>query len=396
MVSQIQGNSVNNVSFASNALRYLQNEPLSGETSLFDDVKSSAKFGTIFAALFQIPTFVKSAKMAKKTGKGFKNAFVDVTAAKTAKEAASAVKEPGKIAKALKLDKLGASLSKNVVNTGVGKALKLPKLAKFFKGAGLGSMIAFNAVFQLMEIIPAFKNNGVEAGVKQVGKSAVSATVDGVAYSVGLKLGSMAGAKIGAAIGTSIAPAIGTVIGAIGGMVLGGIASTIGAKICSKIFGKNQSEINAQNQHQEQAQQIAQDKEAMGQLQELVAQKIVTEQEQGKVSDATVQMANQLQDTLTSSQGQSAQAATSQNPVSQTTASQNPQTEEKLPEGTYRIKDLPRLSNGQIDPSIFKMAAPPVENPFAQMAQTQSNPFAQTKQQQQTFVNTSMPKAIYS
>jgi hypothetical protein len=107
-------------------------------------------------------------------------------------------------------------------------------------------------------------------------------------------------------------------------------------------------------------------------------------------------MANQLQDTLTSSQGQNAQTTASQNPVSQTTASQNPQTEEKLPEGTYRIKDLPRLSNGQIDPSIFKMAAPPVENPFAQMAQTQSNPFAQTKQQQQTFVNTNMPKAIYS
>lgn len=395
MVSQIQGNSVNSVSFASNALRYLQDQPLSGETSVFDDIKSSAKTGLIFASLFQIPTFWKSAKTARKTGNGFKNAFMEVTAAKTAKEAAGAVKQPGRIAKALKLDKAGACLTKNVVNTGVGKALKLPQLAKFFKGAGLGSMIVFNSFFQLMEIVPAFKNNGFGAGIKQVGKSAVNAAVDGVAYSVGMKLGSMAGAKIGAAIGTSIAPAIGTVIGAIGGMVIGGICSTIGTKICSKIFGKNQSEINAQNQHQEQAQQIAQDQEAMGQLQNLVAQKIVKEQEQGKINADTVAMASQLQDTLASTNVQNAQNPVLQNTASQGAVSQDAQAQEQLPQGVYKIKDLPRLANGQIDPSIYQMSMQPVQNPFAQMAQAQ-NPFAQAQKTQTAFVNTNMPKAVYS
>ncbi len=387
MVSQIQGNSVNSVSFASNALRYLQDQPLSGETSLFDDIKSSAKTGLIFASLFQIPTFWKSAKTAKKAGNGFKNAFMEVTAAKTAKEAAGAIKEPGRIAKALKLDKLGASLTKNVVNTGVGKALKLPQITKFFKGAGLGSMIVFNSVFQLMEIIPAFKNNGFGAGIKQVGKSAVNAAVDGVAYSVGMKLGSLAG--------SAIAPGIGTVIGAIGGMVLGGICSTIATKICSKIFGKNQSEINAQNQHQEQAQQIAQDQEAMGQLQTLVAQKIVKEQEQGKINADTVSMASQLQDTLGSANAQNTQNSALQNAASQSAVSQDAQAQEQLPQGVYKIKDLPRLANGQIDPSIYQMPVQAVQNPFAQMVQAQ-NPFAQTQKTQTAFVNTNMPKAVYS
>ncbi len=395
MVSQIQGYSVNNVSFASNALRYLQDQPLNGETSLFNDIKSSAKTGLIFASVFQIPTFWKSAKTARKTGKGFKDAFVNVTAAKTAKEAVGAIKQPGRIARALKLDKAGAFLTKNVVETSVGKAIKLPKVAKFFKGAGLGSMMVFNSVFQLMEIIPAFKNNGFEAGIKQVGKSAVNAAVDGVAYSVGMKLGSIAGAKMGAAIGTSIAPAVGTVIGAIGGMVLGGICSTIGAKICSKIFGKNQSEINAQNQHQEQAQQISQDKEAMGELQTLVAQKIMQEQEQGKVNDATVQMAAQLQETLTPDQTQSAPGAASQNAVSQNAVSQTPQAQEQLPQGVYKLKDLPRLANGQIDPSIYQMSMPQIQNPFAQMAQVQ-NPFTQTQKTQAPFINANMTQSIYS
>lgn len=250
-----------NVTFAGQALKYMQDGTLK-EKSLFQEVKSSAVGSLPFALAFStVPTLWGARKIVKKEGKTFKEALKIKTDAKLASES---VREYGKVAKFFKLDKLANWYSKT--------KFAGTKVGGLFKGAS--SMFLFTGLFELMEVIPAFKNGGIGAGLKQTAKSAGNVVVDGLMYTAGLKLGTAAGAAIGGPVGA--------LIGGAAGMVLGGTLNTLGRGLLDKVLGKNYSVKKQEQDMQAQAQAIAQDSAALAQVKDAVQAQIVAKAQSGK------------------------------------------------------------------------------------------------------------------
>ena len=178
---------------------------------------------------------------------------------------------------------------------------KLGNFAKVAKKSGAIFDLVIEGGMQLFgEIIPAFKNGGIDSGIKQIGKSGLQ-----VAGSVGgWALGASLGTKAGAAIGTAICPGIGTaagaVIGAVGGIVGGLLGSSLFSGIAKKITGKSENEIIQEEQLEQQANMLANDSNTVAQLQSAVAQQVQYDIQSGNVTEDTEKMAEYLQNIQTS------------------------------------------------------------------------------------------------
>ena len=178
---------------------------------------------------------------------------------------------------------------------------KLGGFAKVAKKGGAVFDLAIEGTTQLFgEIIPAFKNGGIDSGVKQIGKSGLQ-----VAGSVGgWALGASLGTKAGAAIGTAICPGIGTAagaaIGAVGGIIGGLLGSSLFSGIAKKITGKSENEIIQEEQLEQQANMLANDTNTVAQLQNAVAQQVQYDIQSGNVTEDTEKMAEYLQNVQTS------------------------------------------------------------------------------------------------
>ena len=159
---------------------------------------------------------------------------------------------------------------------------KADDVLKVAKKGGMLFDLAIEGTMQIFgEIIPAFKNGGVDSGVKQIGKSGVQVAASVGGWAAGAKAGAAAGAAIG-----SIFPGAGTAIGgAIGGIVGGLLGSSLFTGIAKKITGKSEKEIIQEEQAQEQAQLIANDSASVQELQNAVMQEIQLDMQDGELSE---------------------------------------------------------------------------------------------------------------
>lgn len=183
----------------------------------------------------------------------------------------------------------GSSAYKAIEATEKGSKF-LSKAGNFLKVAKKGGMIfdlAIEGTMQIFtEIIPAFKNGGIESGVKQIGKSGVQVAASVGGWAAGAKAGAAAGAAIG-----SIFPGAGTVIGgAIGGIVGGLLGSSLLSGIAKKITGKSENEKIQEEQTQQQAALIANDSASVQQLQNAVIQEIQYDMQDGELSEDSQKM----------------------------------------------------------------------------------------------------------
>lgn len=127
------------------------------------------------------------------------------------------------------------------------KWLGSTKVGAFLKRGGAPLMAALEGGIELFtEVIPAFKNKGLFAGLKQIGKSTCKVIASITGFAVGEAAGSAIGATIGGALG-SLIPFIGTGIGAsiggfLGGTLTGLICSQTTTHITKKIIGKSEME----------------------------------------------------------------------------------------------------------------------------------------------------------
>lgn len=168
-----------------------------------------------------------------KTPKTYNAEYVTKNAENAGKAAASAAQTAGNVAK----------------STGITNFLK-----SAFKAHGAGGMAIFSSLFELFEVIPAFKS-GTSQGIKQLGKSAVTVAADTAGFCVGSAVAGIAGAKIGAAIGTAVCPVLGTAIGGLIGLAGGMIGSWGARKLAKSVVGKSENEIAKEKETQQQAQQ---------------------------------------------------------------------------------------------------------------------------------------------
>lgn len=162
------------------------------------------------------------------------------------------------------------------------------KVGKLAKGTGAVGMMAIEGVLGLVtEVIPAFAQGGLDSGIKQIGKTGLKTVATGAGW-IG---GTTAATALGAAIG-SIFPGVGTVIGgAIGTFIGGMLGSTVASGIADKIVGKSEVEILQDEQFEEAAAQVAQDNNAMNELNQLVAAQVQAEITNGTADEDTEKMA---------------------------------------------------------------------------------------------------------
>lgn len=162
------------------------------------------------------------------------------------------------------------------------------KVGKLAKGTGAVGMMAIEGVIGLVtEVIPAFAQGGLDSGIKQIGKTGLKTVATGAGW-VG---GTAAATALGAAIG-SIFPGVGTVIGgAIGTFIGGMLGSTVASGIADKIVGKSEVEILQDEQFEEAAAQVAQDNNAMNELNQLVTAQVQAEITNGTADEDTEKMA---------------------------------------------------------------------------------------------------------
>ena len=162
------------------------------------------------------------------------------------------------------------------------------KVGKLAKGTGAVGMMAIEGVLGLVtEVIPAFAQGGLDSGIKQIGKTGLKTVATGAGW-IG---GTTAATALGAAIG-SIFPGVGTVIGgAIGTFIGGMLGSTVASGIADKIVGKSEVEILQDEQFEEAAAQVAQDNNAMNELNQLVTAQVQAEITNGTADEDTEKMA---------------------------------------------------------------------------------------------------------
>ena len=305
MVSNVSmGNGVNynNVEFAKNAIKYIQGQQIEKESTGKEIAKSlptSAAFASVFTVAPAVKSLVKNRKVANGIAENLNIAAGTVKASdvellekiskaaieKTEKKASKGL---GKLLSRFSnktVEEKAIKAGENAVKKATSKAAALTEkqtvktLAKGVAGEAKGFFV-FNMLFQLGEVIPAFKQGGVKEGVKQLGKSVLNAGGDAIGYAAGMKLGALAGSKIGAIAG-SVGGPIGVIAGGALGMVLGGVASTLIGKGISKIFGKNYNEKQAEIQEQAQAEEIAKNPEAMNELKTIVEAKVAQDIQSG-------------------------------------------------------------------------------------------------------------------
>lgn len=234
------------------------------------------------------------------------------------------------------------------------------KVGKLAKGTGAVGMMAIEGVLGLVtEVIPAFAQGGFDSGMKQLGKTAVKTVATGAGW-VG---GTAAATAIGAAIG-SIFPGVGTVIGgAIGTFIGGMLGSTVANGIASKIVGKSEVEILQDEQFEEAATQVAQDNNAMNELNQLVTAQVQTEIANGTADEDTEKMAALL------NSGAFNTTSSATNPY--VTTDVEPQTTQTTTQGTntsasnsnYWAQMAEKAANG--DTSIYNISDEKLESVFS-------------------------------
>lgn len=234
------------------------------------------------------------------------------------------------------------------------------KVGKLAKGTGAVGMMAIEGVLGLVtEVIPAFAQGGFDSGMKQLGKTAVKTVATGAGW-VG---GTAAATAIGAAIG-SIFPGVGTVIGgAIGTFIGGMLGSTVANGIASKIVGKSEVEILQDEQFEEAAAQVAQDNNAMNELNQLVTAQVQTEIANGTADEDTEKMAALL------NSGAFNTTSSATNPY--VTTDVEPQTTQTTTQGTntsatnsnYWAQMAEKAANG--DTSIYNISDEKLESVFS-------------------------------
>ena len=234
------------------------------------------------------------------------------------------------------------------------------KVGKLAKGTGAVGMMAIEGVLGLVtEVIPAFAQGGFDSGMKQLGKTAVKTVATGAGW-VG---GTAAATAIGAAIG-SIFPGVGTVIGgAIGTFIGGMLGSTVANGIASKIVGKSEVEILQDEQFEEAAAQVAQDSNAMNELNQLVTAQVQTEIANGTADEDTEKMAALL------NSGAFNTTSSATNPY--VTTDVEPQTTQTTTQGTntsatnsnYWAQMAEKAANG--DTSIYNISDEKLESVFS-------------------------------
>lgn len=234
------------------------------------------------------------------------------------------------------------------------------KVGKLAKGTGAVGMMAIEGVLGLVtEVIPAFAQGGFDSGMKQLGKTAVKTVATGAGW-VG---GTAAATAIGAAIG-SIFPGVGTVIGgAIGTFIGGMLGSTVANGIASKIVGKSEVEILQDEQFEEAATQVAQDNNAMNELNRLVTAQVQTEIANGTADEDTEKMAALL------NSGAFNTTSSATNPY--VTTDVEPQTTQTTTQGTntsatnsnYWAQMAEKAANG--DTSIYNISDEKLESVFS-------------------------------
>lgn len=187
----------------------------------------------------------------------------------------------------------GSKLATTIKSTEKGAKIlsKADNVLKVAKKGGMLFDLAIESVTQVFtEIIPAFKNGGVDSGIKQIGKSGVQVAASVGGWAAGAKAGAAAGAAIG-----SIFPGAGTAIGgAIGGIVGGLLGSSLFTGIAKKITGKSENEKIQEEQAQEQAQLIANDSSSMQQLESAVMEEIQLDMQDGELSEDSQKMLQYL------------------------------------------------------------------------------------------------------
>lgn len=165
---------------------------------------------------------------------------------------------------------LGITKAGNAINSFAVKSPTFGKCLNTFKAQGGTAMLVLEGATEAVtNVYPTFKQLGVKAGFKQLGKS----TVKTVASVGGWVAGAALGTKIGAAIG-SIIPGAGTAVGAAVGAVIGSVCSLIGGSLGSKLaktgaeklVGKDELVLAQERQTQQLAQQAQVDGNVLNQV----------------------------------------------------------------------------------------------------------------------------------
>ncbi len=226
---------------------------------------------------------------------------------------------------------------KAIEGTKVGSTL-LSKLGAFGKVAKKGGAVfdlAIESTMQIFtEIIPAFKNGGVDSGVKQIGKSALQVAGSVGGWALGASLGTKAGMAIGTAICPGVGTAVGGVIGAVGGIIGGLVGSSLLSGAAKKITGKSENEILQEEQMQQEAQMYANDPAALAQLEQAVAQEIQIDMQDGELSEDGQKMLEYLE-YMSSGASSTSSASTTSVDTSSSAASFGTLTIATNPDGSY-------------------------------------------------------------
>lgn len=186
--------------------------------------------------------------LANKAQKKSEKAITDCIT-KTEKAVDSRIAVTTKTTTPVKLGKLGTKL--NRLTNG-----KFGSISKIIKSSGAGMMLVFSGIIEgFTEVVPTFKELGIEKGLKQLGKSTIKVIGD----TAGFIAGEQAGMALGSAIGTAICPGIGTAVGAVCGFVGGILGSFTAGKITKAITGKSEREIANEQKNNENQKQVTND-----------------------------------------------------------------------------------------------------------------------------------------
>lgn len=232
----------------------------------------------------------------------------------------------GKVKNFFGINKASAAINTAAAGSKVGSAC----WNTFKSQGGPAMLIMEGATETITNVYPTFKQLGVKAGMKQVGKSAVKT----VASVGGWVAGAALGTKIGAAIG-SIIPGAGTAVGAIAGAAIGTICSLIGGTLGSKlakkgaekVVGKDELVLAQEKQAAQLAQQAQIDSSVLGAVTNAAAERLNAEGVTDKDSQIAYNslnavasgssIATQTQTRPTQYQSQTAQEVAAQGPITQ-------------------------------------------------------------------------------
>lgn len=184
------------------------------------------------------------AKAASKTKLTLGQKFMNLFRKEGSKVTADMVEaNAAKAAEKLDNAKKALASGKQITETAVKSGLKSNVKNLFVKEATSKVTWLFTAIEAIPEIkdkiIPAFKDEGFGAGMKQVGKSALKLGSSFLSFTLGGSLGRV----IGGAIGSLICPGAGSAIGAAIGSMLGmGVTGKVADKAVEKITGEKEGE----------------------------------------------------------------------------------------------------------------------------------------------------------